>query len=125
MKVFWKKHSDEEIKARIFEALEKNVNYQKQRVLGLPASYLDDKVFHQDASFLKDAPYMSTMVQNPNHIGCHTLGTSEPFFSGTQEIERELIDLAATDILRGKAGEHDGYTTIPWIKQPTCYPSMY
>jgi glutamate/tyrosine decarboxylase-like PLP-dependent enzyme len=109
MKVFWKKHSDEEIKNRVFKALKKNVNYQKQRVLGLPASYLDEKVFHQDASFLKDAPYMSTMVQNPNHIGCHTLGTSEPFFSGTQEIERELIDLAAADILRGQADAHDGY----------------
>lgn len=109
MKSIWKKLSEEEIKARIFSALDKNVNYQKQRVLGLPASYLDEKVFHQDASFLKDAPYMSTMVQNPNHIGCHTLGTSEPFFSGTQEIERELIELVSVDILRGKEGQHDGY----------------
>jgi len=109
MKVFWKKLSEKEINNRIFKALENNVNYQTQNVLGLPASYLDDKVFHQDASFLKDAPYMSTMVQNPNHIGCHTLGTSEPFFHGTQEIERELIELVSVDILRGKEGEHDGY----------------
>ncbi|NBB89563.1 MAG: aspartate aminotransferase family protein [Bacteroidetes bacterium] len=109
MKTIWKKYSEEEIKNRIFSALKRNVNYQKQQILGLPASYLDEKVFHQDASFLKDAPYMSTMVQNPNHIGCHTLGTSEPFFRGTQEIERELIELVAVDILRGKQGEHDGY----------------
>jgi len=109
MKAIWKKYSEDEIKSRIFKALERNVNYQKQKILGLPASYLDDKVFHQDASFLKDAPYMSTMVQNPNHIGCHTLGTSEPFFSGTQEIEKELIELVCVDILRGEKGKHDGY----------------
>jgi glutamate/tyrosine decarboxylase-like PLP-dependent enzyme len=109
MKKYWKKLSEQEIKERIFRALENNVNYQKQSVLGLPASYLDEKVFHQDASFLKDAPYMSTMVQNPNHIGCHTLGTSEPFFSGTQKLERELIELVSTDILQGEIGGQDGY----------------
>lgn len=109
MKKYWKKLSEKEIKERIFRALDNNVNYQQQSVLGLPASYLDEKVFHQDASFLKDAPYMSTMVQNPNHIGCHTLGTSEPFFSGTQELERELIELVATDILQGEIEAQDGY----------------
>jgi glutamate/tyrosine decarboxylase-like PLP-dependent enzyme len=49
------------------------------------------------------------MVQNPNHIGCHTLGTSEPFFSGTQKLERELIELVSTDILQGEIGGQDGY----------------
>ena len=83
---YWKKHSEKEIKSTVFNALEKNVNYVDKNVLGVPASYLDDKVFSQDASFLKDAPFLSTLIKNPNHIGCHTIGESESFFAGTQEI---------------------------------------
>lgn len=105
----WKKRSQEEMKSIVFGALNKNVNFSEHNILGVPASYLDDKVFYQDASFLKDAPFISTLVQNPNHIGCHTLGKSERFFQGTQVIERELIELCAVDILKGKKGEQDGY----------------
>lgn len=76
----WTKKSDQEIKSQIFNALDKNINYQSQHIIGIPASYLDDKVFNQDAAFLKDAPFISTLVQNPNHIGCHTLEKSESFF---------------------------------------------
>lgn len=65
--------------------------------------------FSQDASFVKEAPFISSLIQNPNHIGCHTLGHSEPFFQGTQEIEKELIEICAVDILKGKVGEQDGY----------------
>jgi glutamate/tyrosine decarboxylase-like PLP-dependent enzyme len=106
---FWKKKSDQEIKERVFSALDKNVNYSQKTILGVPASYLDEKVFAQDASFLKDAPYLSTLIQNPNHIGCHTLGHSESFFAGTQEIERELIKICAYDILKGTDSHYDGY----------------
>lgn len=105
----WKKHSQDEIKSVVFDALQKNINYTSEFALGLPASYLDEKVFNQDASFLKDAPYLSTLIQNPNHIGCHTLGRSESFFQGTQHIERELINICAIDILKGEEGGHDGY----------------
>lgn len=105
----WTKKTDSEIRARVFSALAKNVNYQEQTVFGVPASQLDEKVFYRDAAFLKDAAYLSTLMENPNHIGCHTLGHSEPFFEGTQQIERELIDICANDILQGKPGEHDGY----------------
>jgi hypothetical protein len=73
----WKKIADNSIKLRVFDALKNNVDYDKQIVLGIPASYLDDKVFNQDSSFLKDALFMSTLIQNHNHIGCHTLGHSE------------------------------------------------
>ena len=45
MNTIWKKRSQEEIKTVVFEALENNVNYDKEHVLGIPASYLDDKVF--------------------------------------------------------------------------------
>ncbi len=105
----WIKLTHEEIKARVFKALEGNVNYDKQNIIGIPASYLDEKIFSQDASFLNDAPFISTLVQNPNHIGCHTLGNSESFFSGTQEIEKELIEICAVDILKGDPGQVDGY----------------
>ena len=79
MNKVWKKKSQEEISAIVFSALKENVNYDEQNILGVPASYLDDKVFYQDASFVKDAPFISTLIQNPNHIGCHTLGKSESF----------------------------------------------
>ena len=105
----WKKRSQQEISKIIFSALDKNVNYDQQNVLGIPASYLDDKVFSQSASFVKDAAFISTLVQNPNHIGCHTLGKSESFFAGTQAIEKELIEICAVDILKGNPGEQDGY----------------
>ena len=105
----WIKLSHEEIKTRVFKAIEENVNYDKQNIIGIPASYLDDKIFSQDASFLSDAPFISTLVKNPNHIGCHTLGNSESFFAGTQEIEKELIEICAVDILKAEAGQIDGY----------------
>ncbi|HKK39352.1 MAG TPA: hypothetical protein VJ949_08035, partial [Cryomorphaceae bacterium] len=70
MKRFWKKKSQEEIKSTILAALDKNVNYDKQNVMGIPASFLDEKVFNQDAGFIKDAPFIMSLIQNPNHIGC-------------------------------------------------------
>ncbi len=107
--MIWEKKSQEEIKDIVFKALQNNVNYDKENILGLPASYLDNKVFYQDSTFLKEAPFISTMVQNPNHIGCHTLGKSESFFSGTQQIEKELIEICAVDILKGEPQQQDGY----------------
>jgi glutamate/tyrosine decarboxylase-like PLP-dependent enzyme len=111
MKEFWKKKSQEEIKSIVFSALERNINFEGENILGVPASFLEEKVFSQDTAFLSDAPFMSTLVQNPNHIGCHTLGTSEPFFEGTHDIERELIEICAVDILGGKPHAQDGYVT--------------
>ena len=104
----WVKKEQDEIKSYIFNALDNNKNYVKEKVLGIPASYLDSKVFSQDNTILKDAPFLSVMVNNPNHIGCHTLDASESFFSGTQAIEREVISFTANDILKGE-GDFDGY----------------
>ena len=109
METHWKKKSQEEIKSIVFKALEDNVNYDTQNILGIPASYLDSKVFNQDVSFIRDAPFISSLIQNPNHIGCHTLGKSEPFFQGTQRIEKDLIEICAVDILKGESGKQDGY----------------
>lgn len=104
---FWKKLKQEQLKERIQRALFENVNFSKDISLGYPASKLDGKVFYDDAPFLKDAPTLQTYVANPNNIGCHTFGTSETAFSGTQEIEREVLSVLATDVF-GLAN-FDGY----------------
>ncbi len=106
---FWKRLSHEEISNRISSALDKNVDYRDNVVLGVPASHLDDNVFFTDPNHLNQAPFLHSLVKNPNHIGCHTLGESEPFFKGTHDIERELISLCAEDILKGSGEEFDGY----------------
>lgn len=105
----WQKIPQEKIRDRIFSALKKNVNYYEQNILGVPASHLDDRVFYQDAPFLTNAPYLSTLIHNPNHIGCHTLGKSESFFAGTQAVEKEVIEICAKEILNGEEDEFDGY----------------
>ena len=109
MSNFWKKLNQESIKERVYAALEQNVNYADQIVLGVPASYLDEKVFYRDAMIVKEAPFISTLIQNPNHIGCHTLGQSERFFAGTQAIELDLLNICAVDILKAETGSFDGY----------------
>lgn len=107
--MFWEKYSHHKIKEIVTSALHKNLDYRDRDVLGLPATYLDPKVFYSDAPFLKDAPFMQTMVANPNHIGCHTLTESEPAFLGTHEIERDLIKICACEIFKSREGAYDGY----------------
>lgn len=106
---FWKKLSQIERQERIERALNENVNFSNDTSLGYPASKLDGKVFYGDAPFLKDAPTLQTYVANPNHIGCHTIGTSEKAFKGTQEIEREVLNVLAVDIFKAEANSFDGY----------------
>lgn len=106
---YWKKTTQQERKDRITKALESNISFSKDISLGFPASKLDGKVFYDDAPFLKEAPTLQTYVANPNNIGCHTLGASESVFSGTQEIEREVLNVVAVDIFKAKPNEFDGY----------------
>lgn len=106
---YWKKLSAEEQDRRISRALKQNIDYKQQMSLGLPASRLDPKVFHDEAAFLKDTPLLRCYVQNPNHIGCHTFGNSESYFKGTQEIEQETIELLSTDLLKAEKDSCDGY----------------
>lgn len=106
---YWKKRTREQRLVRIQNALKDNVNFSTDASLGYPASKLDGKVFYDDAPFLKDAPVLQTFVANPNHIGCHTYGTSEKAFKGTQEIEREVLNIIATDIFKAQPGSFDGY----------------
>jgi tyrosine decarboxylase / aspartate 1-decarboxylase len=106
---YWKKFSQAEQDRHITEALKQNIDYRQKVSLGIPASKLDPNVFYDQASFLKDAPLLRAYVQNPNHIGCHTLGESETFFHGTQKLEREVIDLLAVDVLKAEPESYDGY----------------
>lgn len=105
----WDKYSHKQIKERIFNALDKNLNYRNEPILGLPATYLDTLEFYDDAPFLKDAPFITSLIENPNHIGCHTLVQSEEAFAGTHQIERELIAICAEEIFKGEKGQQDGY----------------
>ena len=106
---FWKKITPTERQIRIQKALGENVNFSHDASLGYPASKLDGKVFNEEAQFLKDAPILQTYVANPNHIGCHTFGTSEKAFRGTQEIEREVLNVLAVDVFKAEPNSFDGY----------------
>ncbi|GMQ24855.1 pyridoxal-dependent decarboxylase [Algoriphagus sp. NF] len=106
---FWRKLSPEERLNRVQQALKVNVDFSKDANLGYPASRLDEKVFTNESLFLREMPVLSTYIANPNHIGCHTFGTSEYAFKGTQAIEREVLNMIAVDLFKIGEGEFDGY----------------
>ena len=105
----WKTLTHKEQDERISAALANNIDFSNDITLGIPASKLDQTVFYEQASFLKDAPLLRAYVQNPNHIGCHTMGDSEPFFAGTQALEREVICLLSEDVFKAAPDSCDGY----------------
>ncbi len=107
----WNALERSELKSRVFDALAANKNYHSEVILGLPGTYLDTAEFYRDAPFLDDAPYLSTLVANPNHIGCHTLNRdeSEQIFRGTQRLEIELLDLISEEIFKADLESVDGY----------------
>lgn len=107
--MYWPKLTTGDINKKVFDALSKNVDYRKRPVLGIPATYLDTEVFYDDAPFLENSPFLSTLISNPNHIGCHTLSGSEKIFKGTQSLERELLKLCAEQIFEGETDAQDGY----------------
>lgn len=106
---YWAKMSPEEQRERIALALQNNIDFRHKTSLGIPASKLDGKVFYDQATFLKDAPFLQAIVQNPNHIGCHTLGESEHYFAGTQALEREVIQMLCEDVFGASVNSYDGY----------------
>lgn len=108
--MYWPKLSNEKIKQKVLNALSKNANYRTSTILGVPATNLDPEIFYDDAPFLENAPFLSTLIANPNHIGCHTLeNPGEKLFKGTQEIESELIKICAEQIFKGEPNAQDGY----------------
>ncbi len=100
-----------EIKDRVYKALAENRNYDSDYILGIPGTYLDTEQFHRDADFLEDAPFLRTFINNPNHIGCHTLtgDEGEDMFRGTQKIEVELIRMISEEIMHAEEKSVDGY----------------
>jgi glutamate/tyrosine decarboxylase-like PLP-dependent enzyme len=106
---FWKKLNAEQRLNRVQEALKDNVDFSKDANLGYPASRLDEKVFTNESLFLREMPVLSTYIANPNHIGCHTFGTSEFAFKGTQAIEREVLNMMAVDLFKIEEDQFDGY----------------
>ena len=109
--MIWKKLSRDEIKERVFSASDTNRNYDSDFILGIPGTYLDTEQFYRDADFLENAPFLKTFINNPNHIGCHTLAEDEgeDLFRGTQRIEVELIRLISEDIMKAEPKSIDGY----------------
>lgn len=106
---YWKKLSAQERLEKIQEALKANINFNTDASLGYPASHLDERVFVNESVLLRDMPVLQTFVANPNHIGCHTFGSSEEVFSGTQEIEREVLKMIAVDLFKAPENSFDGY----------------
>jgi len=107
--MYWDQKRAETIKKEVLNALSHNRNYRSSAVLGLPASYLDAEVFPPDAAFLEDAPFAKVFMENPNHIGCHTLAGGERAFGGTQALERDLIRICAEELMDAPADGYDGY----------------
>ncbi|MEM7104668.1 MAG: aminotransferase class I/II-fold pyridoxal phosphate-dependent enzyme [Bacteroidota bacterium] len=105
----WKKLKKEAIRETVINCLLQNTDFRDETIIGVPGSYLDEKVFNHQASFLQDAPFLTALLNNPNHIGCHTLGHSEPFFKGSHELERTVIRICAEDIMNGAPNGQDGY----------------
>jgi len=106
---YWKKLNAEQRLNRVQQALKDNVDFSKDANLGYPASRLDEKVFTNESLFLREMPVLSTYIANPNHIGCHTFGTSEFAFKGTQDIEREVLNMMAVDLFKIEEDQFDGY----------------
>lgn len=106
--MYWPSLSTTEIQERVHRALDQNLSYRRDNVLGLPGSYIDPTVFPAEPEMMKHA-WLRAFVENPNHIGVHTLPTSEGAFAGTQELERDLLRICAEEILGAPAKQWDGY----------------
>jgi len=104
----WPPLSAQQVRERVHAALDENRSYRSHDILGLPGTLLDPKVFPATPDILA-RPWLRTAVENPNHIGCHTLGDSEPAFRGTHDLEREVIALCAETIFGAEPGTVDGY----------------
>lgn len=106
----WPALPQDEVQRRVQAALALNRSYRSADVLGLPGTVLDQRVFPATREVVERA-WLHTAVENPNHIGCHTLGEAEPAFTGTQALEREAVRLCAEEVMRAGPGEVDGYVS--------------
>ncbi len=107
--MYWAAKSFENINTIVTEALNMNSSYHKHKIMGIPATYLDPKIFPPNADFLYNSPYIRCFIENPNHIGLHTYNSSLPTFKGTQKIELDLLRICAEEIFQGETNSYDGY----------------
>lgn len=125
----WKKYTKDVLIAKIDEALKSSVDFEKSKYLGYPVSKLDGNVFNTSGAFLNDSPLLKSFIANPNNIGCHTLGKSEVAFKGSQELEKEVIQVLAEDIFLAEPDSYDGYIaqggTEANIQALWVYRNMY
>lgn len=106
----WKKFKNSAaLSCDLEEKLALNNRYSTDSIMGVPGSILDREVFPKN--IVSDSIYWKLLRENPNHIGCHTFDSSEPFFRGTQEIEKELLQICAEEILGAPFGSYDGYVS--------------
>lgn len=106
--MFWEQLPDDEIQRRVHDAVSANRCYGRDFVLGVPGSHLDRRIF-PELPTLSHFSWLHCVRMNPNHIGCHTSGESEPAFAGTQALEHDVIAICAEQILEAAPGSYDGY----------------
>ena len=106
---FWKKYTSAQINKKIDAALKETIDFENKKLLGFPVSKLDPNVFFNNIAFLGEAPLLRSYIANPNNIGCHTYGDSEAAFKGAQDLEKEVIDVLASDIFKAEPHTYDGY----------------
>jgi len=105
---YWKKLSQKDINTRIDKALSATIDFQEKKYLGYPVSKLDEKVF-EDKIAISNSPLLKAYIANPNNIGCHTIGESEEAFKGSQELEKEVLNILAVDVFKCEENSFDGY----------------
>ena len=91
--------SNDKIWEKLNEALEKNISYDKDIVMGFPGT--------------KPLPigveaYSLFMAEHPNNICTHTSDKSEKGFSGTQALERYVIGMTA-ELMGANPSDVHGY----------------
>lgn len=108
---YWNSLTRSEIDKNIEDALKDNIDYYDELIMGIPGSHLDENEFGKEAKVLSGSTYLQVLINNPNHIGVHTLGKFEPYFRGTHKLERDVINVISEDILEGNADDIDGYVS--------------
>lgn len=105
--MYWKRLPASEIRNTIKKAFDRNVRFGKSKVMGLPISSMDPRIFQKEG--VQQSPFLYAMLQNANHGGCPTQGISGDFFEGTEQLELEAIQICAEQLMAGKPGMQDGY----------------
>jgi len=105
--MYWEKLSKEAITIKVNQALSKNIRFDKNKIMGTSISFLDPIVF--DKKYKRNAPFLTSMIHNPDHRGCHTINVNGSLFEGTKELELDVIRICAEELLGGQAGMQDGY----------------